>query len=97
MAGRRSLERDTRAALARVDAAFGSPADADDLDDAAFEVVVDADSLQAAVAGGLRRSGMSTASVLSGRDLARRLLERDDLAIEQRRAVTLLLAALERW
>jgi hypothetical protein len=80
-----------------VDAAFGSPADADDLDDAAFEAVVDADSLQAAVAGGLRRSGMSTASVLSGRDLARRLLERDDLAIEQRRAVALLLETLERW
>jgi hypothetical protein len=97
MTSRRSLECDTRAALARVDAAFGSPVGAEHLDDAAFEAVVDADSLQGAVHGGWRRSGMSTAGVLSGLELARGLLERDDLGIEQRRAVAQLLEALERW
>lgn len=77
-----------------MEATSGSPADADDT---GFDAAVDADALLAAVHSGMHRTGMSTSSMLSGRALSRDLLGRDDLSTEQRAAVTLLLAALDRW
>lgn len=90
----RALVRETRAALAAVDAAFGSPADATD---AGFEAAVEADALQASVTGGLTRSGMGTSGVLSGKESCRALLRRGDLLPAQREAVAGMLSVLERW
>ncbi len=90
----RALQRETRAALAAVADAFGSPADAGD---AEFEAAVEADTLQAAVHGAWRGSGMGTSGLLHGRASCRSLLERDDLRPDQRQAVTRLLAVLGRW
>ncbi|WP_217616540.1 hypothetical protein [Cellulomonas sp. GbtcB1] len=90
----RALVRETQAALAAVDRAFGSPADATDAD---FEAAVEADTLQAAVAGGLRRDGMGTSGVLFGKESCRELLRRTDLRPPQREAVARMLSVLERW
>lgn len=92
--GARALVCETRTALAAVDAAFGSPADATD---AGFEAAVEADALQASVAGGLRRSGMGTSGVLSAKESCRTLLRRADLLPTQREAVAGMLSVLERW
>jgi hypothetical protein len=90
----RALLRETRAALAAVDAAFGSPADATEGD---FDAAVEADSLQAAVNGGLASAGMGTSGLLSGKESCRELLRRSDLRPAQRDAVAAMLAVLERW
>lgn len=90
----RALARETRSALAAVDAAFGSPADATE---AGFEAAVEADWLQATVTGGLTRSGMGTSAVLSGKQSCRALLGRTDLPPAQHEAVAGILAVLERW
>lgn len=91
--GVRALVRDTRMALAAVDAAFGSPADASD---SGFDAAVEADTMQAAVAGGLHRSGMGTSGQLFGIGSCRALLARTDLRPAQRRAVAGMLDVLER-
>lgn len=90
----KALAHETRAALAAVDAAFGSPVDATD---AGFDAAVEADALQASVTGGLTRSGMGTSGVLSGKESCRTLLRRADLLPAQREAVAGMLAVLERW
>lgn len=90
----RVLLRETRAALAAVGAAFGSPRDAPDAD---FEAAVEADTLQAAVVGSLSRSGMRTSGVLFGKESCRELLRRTDLRAAQREAVAEMLSVLERW
>lgn len=93
-AGVRALVLDTRTALAAVDAAFGSPADASD---GGFDAAVEADTMQAAVAGGLHRSGMGTSGLLFGMESCRALLARTDLRPAQRRAVAGMLDVLKRW
>lgn len=87
--------RATTDALKAVDDAFGSPADA--VKDEEFDAAVDADELTASVAGGLRRTSISTGAVVDGRRLAERLLTRDGLTPRQTTAVERLLSVLRQW